>query len=163
MQVTTFGRYQLLDLIGRGTTGKVYRANDSVTNEVVAVKVLKAELEEDPQFVKQFRRELPKAAGLTNSHVVRIHNYGQIGGQLYVDMQLIDGSNLGRLVRNEGGRLLPARAVAITALNAGGIPGEDVEGRGGEAFRWAARCAARLSPGKGCWPVKHLCSTHASE
>jgi serine/threonine protein kinase len=114
VQVTTFGRYQLLDLIGRGTTGKVYRANDSVTNEVVAVKVLKAELEEDPQFVKQFRRELPKAAGLTNSHVVPIHNYGQIGGQLYVDMQLIDGSNLGRLVRNEGGRLLPARAVAIT-------------------------------------------------
>ena len=114
MQVTTFGRYQLLDLIGRGTTGKVYRANDSVTNEVVAVKVLKAELEDDPQFVEQFRRELPTAAGLTNSHVVPIHNYGQIGGQLYVDMQLIDGSNLGRLIRNEGGRLLPARAVAIT-------------------------------------------------
>jgi eukaryotic-like serine/threonine-protein kinase len=114
VQVTTFGRYQLLDLIGRGTTGKVYRANDSVTNEVVAVKVLKAELEEDPQFVEQFRRELPTAAGLTNSHVVPIHNYGQIGGQLYVDMQLIDGSNLGRLIRNEGGRLLPARAVAIT-------------------------------------------------
>jgi eukaryotic-like serine/threonine-protein kinase len=114
VQVTTFGRYQLLDLIGRGTTGKVYRANDSVTNEVVAVKVLKAELEEDPQFVEQFRRELPTAAGLKNSHVVPIHNYGQIGGQLYVDMQLIDGSNLGRLIRNEGGRLLPARAVAIT-------------------------------------------------
>jgi serine/threonine protein kinase len=114
VQVTTFGRYQLLDLIGRGTTGKVYRANDSVTNEVVAVKVLRAELEEDPQFVEQFRRELPTAAGLTSSHVVPIHNYGQIGGQLYVDMQLIDGSNLGRLIRNEGGRLLPARAVAIT-------------------------------------------------
>ena len=114
MQVTTFGRYQLLDLIGRGTTGKVYRANDSVTNEVVAVKVLRAELEEDPQFVEQFRRELPTAAGLTSSHVVPIHYYGQIGGQLYVDMQLIDGSNLGRLIRNEGGRLLPARAVAIT-------------------------------------------------
>jgi serine/threonine protein kinase len=114
VQVTTFGRYQLLDLIGRGTTGKVYRANDSVTNEVVAIKVLKAELEEDPQFVEQFRRELPTAAGLTNSHVVPIHNYGQISGQLYVDMQLIDGSNLGRLIRNEGGRLLPARAVAIT-------------------------------------------------
>jgi eukaryotic-like serine/threonine-protein kinase len=114
VQVTTFGRYQLLDLIGRGTTGKVYRANDSVTNEVVAVKVLRAELEEDPQFVEQFRRELPTAAGLTSSHVVPIHNYGQISGQLFVDMQLIEGSNLGRLIRNEGGRLLPARAVAIT-------------------------------------------------
>jgi eukaryotic-like serine/threonine-protein kinase len=112
--LTTFGRYQLLDLVGRGTTGKVYRANDSVTNEVVAVKVLRAELEDDPAFVEQFRRELPTAAGLRSPHVVPIHNYGQIDRQLYVDMQLIDGINLGRLIRNEGGRLLPARAVAIT-------------------------------------------------
>jgi len=114
VQVTTFGRYQLLDLIGRGTTGKVYRANDSVTDEVVAVKVLKAELTDDHRFVERFRRELPTAAGLTSPHVVPIHNYGQIDGQLYVDTQLIDGSSLGRLIRNEGGRLLPARAVAIT-------------------------------------------------
>jgi eukaryotic-like serine/threonine-protein kinase len=128
VQVTTFGRYQLLDLIGRGTTGKVYRANDSVTNEVVAVKVLKAELEEDPQFVEQFRRELPTAAGLTNSHVVPIHNYGQIGGELYVDMQLIDGCNLGRLIRNEGGRLLPVRAVAITKQVAAALDGAHREG-----------------------------------
>ncbi|MBV8293984.1 MAG: serine/threonine protein kinase, partial [Mycobacterium sp.] len=131
MQVTTFGRYELFDLIGRGTTGKVYRArrtDDAATNEVVAVKVLRAELEEDPQFVQQFRRELPAAAGLNNPHVVPIHNYGQVGGQLYVDMQLIDGCNLGRLIRNEGGHLLPARAVAITEQVAAALDSAHREG-----------------------------------
>ena len=115
MQVTTFGRYQLLDLIGRGASGKVYRADDPVADQVVAVKVLAPELGEDPEFLEQFRRDVPAAAGLNNRHVVPIHNFGQIGGQLYVDMQLIDGCNLGRAIRNEGGRILPARAVAIIA------------------------------------------------
>ena len=115
MQVTTFGRYQLLDLIGRGASGKVYRADDTVADQVVAVKVLAPELGEDPEFLEQFRRDVPAAAGLNNRHVVPIHNFGQIGGQLYVDMQLIDGCNLGRAIRNEGGRILPARAVAIIA------------------------------------------------
>ncbi len=113
MQVTTFGRYQLVELIGRGTTGKVYQANDTVTKQVVALKVLAAELAENPEFLEQFRREVAAAAGLENRHVVPIHNYGEIDGRLYVDMRLIDGSNLGRLIRNEGGRLLPTRAVAI--------------------------------------------------
>ena len=115
MQVTTFGRYQLLDLIGRGASGKVYRADDTVTDQIVAVKVLAPDLDEDPEFREQFRRDVPAAADLNNRHVVPIHNFGQIGGQLYVDMQLIEGSNLGRAIRNEGGRILPARAVAIIA------------------------------------------------
>jgi serine/threonine protein kinase/cyclophilin family peptidyl-prolyl cis-trans isomerase len=115
VQVTTFGRYQLLDLIGRGASAKVYRADDTVTDQVVAVKVLARDLGEDPEFLEQFRRDVPASAGLNNRHVVPIHNFGQIGGQLYVDMQLIDGANLGRAIRNEGGRILPARAVAIIA------------------------------------------------
>ena len=45
--------------------------------------------------------------------MVPIHNYGQIDGRLYVDMRLIDGSNLGRLIRNEGGRILAARSVTF--------------------------------------------------
>jgi eukaryotic-like serine/threonine-protein kinase len=116
VQVTIFGRYRLLDLIGRGTTGKVYRAtatgNDG-TDHVVALKVLAAELTENPEFLEQFRRQVPAAAALNNPHVVPIYDHGQIDGRLYVDMKLIDGSNLGRLIRNEGGRLLPARAVAM--------------------------------------------------
>jgi eukaryotic-like serine/threonine-protein kinase len=131
VQVTTFGRYQLADLIGRGTTGKVYRALDTVAtvaDRVVAVKVLRADLTEDPGFLSQFRREMPTAAGLNNPHVVPIRNYGEIGGQMYVEMPLIDGSNLGRLIRNEGGRLLPARAVAIIEQVAAALDSAHREG-----------------------------------
>jgi eukaryotic-like serine/threonine-protein kinase len=116
VQVTTFGRYQLLDLIGRGTTGKVFRASvttDDGTDHEVALKVLESELADDREFLDQFQREVSAAAGLNNPHVVPIHAHGEIDGQLYVDMKLIAGSNLGRLIRNEGGRLLPARAVAM--------------------------------------------------
>jgi eukaryotic-like serine/threonine-protein kinase len=121
VQVTTFGRYQLLDLIGRGTTGRVFRANDTVTNQVVALKVVASELGENLEFLDQFRRDVPAAAGLNNQHVVPIHNYGEIDGRLYVDMRLIEGSNLGRLIRNEGGRILPARAVTIIEQVAAGL------------------------------------------
>jgi eukaryotic-like serine/threonine-protein kinase len=122
VQGTIFGRYRLFELIGRGTSGRVFRAIDTEatqaaqatgTNQVVAVKVLNAELSADVDFLDQFRRDVPTAAGLNNRHVVPIHNFGEIDGRLYVDMQLIEGSNLGRLIRNEGGRILPARAVAI--------------------------------------------------
>lgn len=113
MQVTTFGRYQLLDLIGRGTTGRVFRANDTVSNQVVALKVLAAEMSQNAEFLDQFRRDVAAAAGLDNPHLVPIHNHGEIDGRLYVDMRLIEGNNLGRLIRNEGGRILPARAVTI--------------------------------------------------
>jgi serine/threonine protein kinase len=131
VQVTRFGRYQLADLIGRGTTGKVYRAvntQSTAANQVVAVKVLRAELTEDPEFLQQFRREMPTAADLTNPHVVPVHNYGEIGGQMYVEMPLIDGCNLGRLIRNEGERLLPARAVAIVEQVAAALDSAHREG-----------------------------------
>ena len=55
--------------------------------------------------------------------MVPIHDYGEIDGRLYVDMRLIDGSNLGRLIRNEGGRILPARAVTIIEQVAAALDG----------------------------------------
>ena len=80
---------------------------------MVAVKMMEKELAEDPEFAQQFSREIALAADLRDPHVVPINNYGEIGGRLYVDAQLIEGRTLGSLIRNEGGRLSPARAVTI--------------------------------------------------
>ena len=111
MEGTPFGRYRLIELLGRGGMGEVWKAFDTATNRVVAVKVLPANLANDPQFEQRFRREAFAAAGLANPHVVPIHTFGEIDGRLYVDMRLIEGRDLEGILAH--GPLEPARAVGI--------------------------------------------------
>jgi serine/threonine protein kinase len=108
---TPFGRYRLIERIGRGGMGEVWRAYDTETQRVVAVKVLSANLADDPTFVQRFRREALAAAGLNDPHVIPIHHFGEIDGRLYVDMRLINGRDLQTIIAE--GVLEPARAVAI--------------------------------------------------
>ncbi|MCV7226703.1 bifunctional serine/threonine-protein kinase/transporter substrate-binding domain-containing protein [Mycolicibacterium komossense] len=113
MEVTRFGHYELLELLGRGGMGQVFRAHDTVTDRVVALKVLPAHVVGDPVFQERFRREAHAAAGLSDPHVVPIHGYGEIDGQLYLDMRLIDGEDLGSALAAAGGPFPPERAVKI--------------------------------------------------
>ncbi|WP_155770543.1 serine/threonine-protein kinase [Mycobacterium asiaticum] len=108
---TPFGRYRLLELLGRGGMGEVWRAYDIETQRVVAVKVLPPNLADDPAFVQRFRREALAAAGLNDPHVVPIHHFGEIDGRLYVDMRLINGRDLQSIIAE--GPMDPARAVKI--------------------------------------------------
>jgi serine/threonine-protein kinase len=116
-----FGRYRLIELLGRGGMGEVWKAFDTATQRVVAVKVLPAQLAADPLFEQRFRREAYAAARLSEPHVVPIHNFGEIEGRLYVDMRLIEGQDLEHVLAR--GPLDPPRAVKIieqvaSALNA---------------------------------------------
>jgi serine/threonine kinase PknH len=111
MDGTPFGRYRLVELLGRGGMGEVWRAHDIDTDRVVAIKLLPAFLSDDEEFKQRFRREAHAAARLNDPHVIPIHNYGEIDGQLYVDMRLIEGKDLQTLL--SGGPLEPARAVRI--------------------------------------------------
>jgi serine/threonine protein kinase len=118
---TPFGRYRLVELIGRGGMGEVWKAFDTATRRVVAVKVLPAQLAADPVFEERFRHEAFAAAGLNNPHVVPIHNFGEIEGRLYVDMRLIEGQDLENVL--SAGPMEPTRAVKVieqiaSALNA---------------------------------------------
>ncbi|OBG95188.1 protein kinase [Mycobacterium sp. E3251] len=113
MGTESFGQYQLLDVLGRGGMGQVYRAYDSATDRVVALKVLPPNLAEDQEFQQRFRREARIAASLNDPHVVPIHGYGEIDGRLYVDMRLIEGRDLVQYIEENGGRLSPERAVAV--------------------------------------------------
>lgn len=121
MEGTPFGQYRLIELLGRGGMGEVWKAFDTATQRVVAVKVLPAQLATDPVFEQRFRREAFTAAALSEPHVVPIHNFGEIDGRLYVDMRLIEGQDLEHVLAK--GPLDSARSVKIieqvaSALNA---------------------------------------------
>jgi predicted Ser/Thr protein kinase len=108
---TPFGRYQLLELLGRGGMGEVWRAYDTAMDRVVALKMLLPRFAQDPEFEKRLRREARAAASLDDPHVVPIHDVGEIDGRLYVTMRLISGHDLQTLL--DAGPLDAERAVNI--------------------------------------------------
>jgi serine/threonine-protein kinase len=106
-----FGRYRLVELLGRGGMGEVWRADDSLTGRVVALKLLLAQFTDDEDFQRRFRLEARAAASLNEPHVVPIHGFGEIDGRLFVDMRLIEGRDLKSML--DEGPLAPERAVSI--------------------------------------------------
>lgn len=107
-----FGPYHLLKLLGKGGMGEVYEARDTVKDRVVALKLLPEAYSQDPVFRKRLYREAQRACQLQDPHVVPIHDYGEIDGQVYVDMRLVPGTDLRTTLRSHG-PLPPPRAVAI--------------------------------------------------
>jgi serine/threonine protein kinase len=108
---TPFGRYRLIALLGRGGMGEVWRAEDTITDRVVAIKVLPPNLSSDTDFQQRFRREALAAARLETPHVVPIYDYGEIDGRLFVSMRLIKGRDVATVLAD--GPLEPGRAVGI--------------------------------------------------
>src|ERR1700739_1249833 len=109
---TPFGRYRLVELLGRGGMGEVWRAYDTATNNrVVAIKLLPPNLAQDETFVERFRREADAAARLNNPHIIPIHTYGEIDGTMCVDIRLVEGRDRQPVL--DDGPLKPARAVRI--------------------------------------------------
>jgi serine/threonine kinase PknH len=106
------GPYRLRRLLGKGGMGEVYEAEDTVKDRVVALKLLPEAVSHDPVFRKRLQREAHSAGRLQEPHVVPIHDYGEIEGLLYVDMRMIDGTDLRKMLKRFG-PMTPARAVAI--------------------------------------------------
>jgi serine/threonine protein kinase len=130
---TPFGQYRLIELLGRGGMGEVWRAYDTVTDRVVALKVLPANFAQDSVFQQRFRREAHAAAQLNEPHVVPIHTYGEIDGRLFVDMRLIEGRDLqtvlttGPLSQQRAVLIVEQVAKALYAAHAVGLVHRDVK------------------------------------
>ena len=109
---TLFGHYRLRRLLGRGGMGEVYEADDTVKDRVVALKLMTQDLSADPVFRQRMQREAHTAGRLQEPHIVPIHDYGEIDGQLFIDMRFVEGTDVSTVL-HRGGPLSPARAVAI--------------------------------------------------
>lgn len=105
------GDYELLEEIGRGGMGVVYRARQRSLDRLVAVKVIRADRVVRMETIQRFRREAAAAAGLQHSGIVAVHDSGEVDGQPFYSMDLVDGPSLAELVRRR--RLSPEEAAAM--------------------------------------------------
>jgi YVTN family beta-propeller protein len=107
-----FAGYLIEGLIGRGGMGAVYRAVELGLGRRVALKVIASDLAEDRRFRERFLRESRIAASLDHPHVVPIFKAGEEDGALFLVMRYVDGTDLARLIADEGA-LDPRRAISL--------------------------------------------------
>lgn len=131
---TRFGPYELRSLIGVGGMGEVYRAYDTVKGRTVALKLLRAELAADPSYQERFRRESRVAARLQEPHVIPVHDFGDIGGVLYIDMRLVEGASLKEVLHTDGpldakraASIITQVGAALDAAHADGLVHRDIK------------------------------------
>jgi predicted Ser/Thr protein kinase len=92
------GRYEIIDRIGRGSMGTVYSARDTNMDRRVAVKVMMADVEDDPELRSRFFREAKAAGSLLHPNIVTVFDIGEDGGRPFIVMELLEGENLATLV-----------------------------------------------------------------
>jgi serine/threonine kinase PknH len=123
---TTFGKYTITGVLGKGGMGEVYEAYDNEIGRAVALKIIKSQFADDRSYRMRFERESHAVAKLQEPHVIPIHAYGEIDGCLFIDMRLVRGADLLSLLEKEP--LDPNRAVGIITQIAAALDAAHAEG-----------------------------------
>lgn len=100
-------RYELLELIGTGATGVVYKAYDKLLQVKIAVKVLKSAYARNEEALERFRQEIVLSRDIGHPNVLRVYHLGESEGKTYITMQLVEGSTLAELIAAESPLPLP--------------------------------------------------------
>jgi len=95
-------RYQLQQSLGSGGMANIYRARDLMLDRAVAIKVLREDFSQDPNFRERFRQEARAAANLTHPNIVTVHDFGLDQGKLYIVMEFVPGADLKSMIRENG-------------------------------------------------------------
>jgi len=117
--ITAIGRYHLRERLAVGATGYVYAAEDQAMNRQVALKVLAADLEDEPETRERFYREARIMTALSHPNIVRVLDVGEDNGRPFIAMELLDARPLGEYLRLNPSLSLPARIDLIVQLYSG--------------------------------------------
>jgi eukaryotic-like serine/threonine-protein kinase len=105
-------RYEILQLLGEGGMGSVYKARDTAVDRLVAIKVIRPDLANRPDILARFKQELVLARQVTHKNVIRIFDLGEAEGLKFITMDFIEGCDLKSILR-EKGKLSPNEATSI--------------------------------------------------
>ena len=124
---TRLGHYDIVEELGRGGMGVVYKGYEASLGRYVAIKVLSVAMAHDPIFVERFLREARAMAVLNDPHIIQIYFIGQDEAQTFFVMEYIDGESLSDSLKREG-RLLPADALKILLDASQGLAAAHAQG-----------------------------------
>ncbi len=133
MTTTRFGRYEIIDELGRGGMAVVYRAHDPYVKRDVAIKVLTSQLTADPKFQQRFEFEAQTIAALEHAAIVPIYDFGQHEGQSFIVMRYMSGGSLeerlenGPMTLKEIAPVIDRVATALDVAHAKGIIHRDIK------------------------------------
>lgn len=120
-------RYEIITLLGRGGMGAVYKAQDLELTRLVALKVIRREWSDNPEFLKRFKQELILARQVTDRNIIRNFDLGESDGTRFISMEYVEGQTLNQILK-ERGRLEVGEAVEIMEQVTAGLSAAHREG-----------------------------------
>ncbi len=101
-------RYTIIEEIGFGGMGRVYKAIDNSLGIIVALKIIRPEYASNPRIIEHFKKETVLSRSISSEHVVRVHDLGESEDTKYISMDYVEGQNLRNLIRTSGSLTIPA-------------------------------------------------------
>lgn len=128
------GQYELLEKIGQGGMGVVYRARHIKLDKLVAIKLLPSDFMRTEQSVARFEREMKAVGKISHPNIVQAHDAGEINGTHYLAMELVEGTDLTKLVKDHGPlsvaqacEVIQQTALGLDAAHKGGLVHRDIK------------------------------------
>ena len=112
----TIGKYEILEQLGSGSMGTVYRGRDTLLDRMVAIKTIRTGVNIELEAKERFKREAQTCARLTHPHIVAVYDLGEENGTSFIAMELLDGSDFRQLIERREPLALPVKLTAMAQV-----------------------------------------------